>query len=165
MQHDLRLDARIAGSVMAIQAIKGVEIGLGFESAKAPGSQVHDPIHHSADASGPAFGFTRGKNNAGGIEGGITNGMPVVVRAAMKPIPTLIKPLASVDMSKGMAPAEAMYERSDVCAVPAASVVVECVVAFEIARVLIEKLGGDTLEEMKANYENYRRLVIKALGI
>ena len=125
-----KLDGKLAQAVMSIQAIKGVEIGLGFESARTPGSAMHDPIgydHHRDD------GFVRKTNNAGGIEGGMSNGQPIILRAAMKPIPTLLKPLDSVDLTTKL-PAPAVYERSDVCAVPAASVVVENVVAWEIAR-------------------------------
>ena len=138
---------------MAVQAIKGVEIGLGFEAARRPGSQVHDPIHYDPAArETPTLGFARPTNNAGGLEAGMTNGQPLVVRAAKKPISTLRKPLASVNLATKQAE-EAEYERSDVCAVPAASVIVENVVAFEVARALVDKFGGDSLEEMKARWE------------
>jgi chorismate synthase len=157
-QWDRKLDGRIAQAVMSIQAIKGVEIGLGFEAARRPGSQVHDPIRFDpAVAGGPSLGFTRPTNNAGGLEGGTTNGQPVVVRAAMKPISTLRKPLESVNL-KTRAPEEAAYERSDVCAVSAAGVIVENVVAFEIAAALVEKFGNDSLTEMKARSELYLQL-------
>jgi chorismate synthase len=157
-QWDRKLDGRIAQAVMSIQAIKGVEIGLGFEAARRPGSQVHDPIHFDpAVAGGPSLGFTRPTNNAGGLEGGTTNGQPVVVRAAMKPISTLRKPLESVNL-KTRVPEEAAYERSDVCAVSAAGVIVENVVAFEIAVALVEKFGNDSLTEMKARSELYLQL-------
>ena len=143
VQWDARLDGRLAGAVMAVQAIKGVEIGLGFAAARRPGSLVHDEILPGAK------GLTRGSNNAGGIEGGISNGQTVVLRAAMKPIPTLRKPLRSVNLRTAEATA-ASYERSDVTAVPAASVVVEAVVAFEIARALLEKFPADTVTELRA---------------
>lgn len=149
VQYDRRLDGRIAQAVMSIQAIKGVEIGLGFKVAELPGSQVHDELFYD-----PSRGFYRETNRAGGIEGGITNGEPIIIRAAMKPIPTLYKPLRSVDLLT-KEPYEASVERSDVCAVPAATVVGEAVVAFEIARSLIEKFGGDSLAEMKRNYDSY----------
>ncbi len=150
-----KLDARLAYAVMSIQAIKGVEIGLGFSVASRPGSQVHDPIRfEAAKVGGSSLGFTRDTNNAGGTEGGMTNGQPVVVRAAMKPISTLLRGMPSVDLNTKQAQQSA-YERSDVCAVPAASVVLENVVAFEIARALCDKFAGDTLREMRAAYDEY----------
>lgn len=148
-QWDRRLDGRLAGALMSIQAIKGVEVGLGFAGAALPGSQVHDEIFYSRER-----GFYRRTNRAGGLEGGVTNGEPLVVRAAMKPIPTLHKPLRSVDLVS-KEPFEASVERSDVCAVPAACVVGEAAVAWELAVACLEKFGGDTLEEMKKNYQNY----------
>jgi len=153
IQWDRRLDSRLAHAFIGIQAVKGVEIGDGFELAKRPGAEVMDEIF-------PAPGLTRKgsvvrrTNHAGGIEGGITNGMPVIVRAAMKPIPTQRKPLRSVDIVSGE-PFEAVYERSDVCAVPAASVIGEAVMSLVIADAFLEKFGGDSMEETKANYENY----------
>ena len=157
-QWDLKLDGRLAQAVMAVQAIKGVEIGLGFEAARRRGSQVHDPIvYDAAQKETPSLGYTRPTNNAGGLEAGMTNGQPLVVRAAKKPISTLRKPLASIDLAT-KEPAEASYERSDVCAVPAASVIVENVVAFEIARALIDKFGGDSLDEMKARWQLFQDL-------
>lgn len=146
---DRRLDGRLARAVMSIQAIKGVEIGLGFAAAKLPGSMVQDEIFYTAGR-----GFYRETNRAGGIEGGMTNGEPVVVRAAMKPIPTLRKPLRTADLVSKEA-AEAAYERSDVCAVPAACAIAEAVVAWEIARACIEKFGGDTLQEVKESLAVY----------
>jgi chorismate synthase len=137
-----RLDARLAWAVMSIPAIKGVEIGPAFENACRSGTQVHDEIY--TDGHG---GIERRTNRAGGFEGGMTNGMPVVVRAAMKPIPTTVTPLRSVDLATGR-PAETQYQRSDVCAVPAASIVGEAMVAWVLADALLEKLGGDSLEEM-----------------
>ena len=152
-----KLDGRLARAVMSIQAIKGVEFGLGFGAAERPGSQVHDPIGFDANArDGSALGYVRATNNAGGIEGGMTNGQPLVLRAAMKPISTLKKPLASVNL-RTKAAEEATYERSDVCAVPAASVVVEAVVATELAGAMIEKFSGDSLRQMTASYEAWRR--------
>lgn len=155
-QWDLRLDARLASALMSVQAIKGVELGLGCTAANKFGSEVHDEIFYekqtkSASLSG---GFRRLTNNAGGIEGGISNGEPIVVKAYMKPIPTLRKPLRSVDLLT-KEPITATYERSDVCAVPAASVVCEAMVAFEVARAFLEKFGGDSIEEVKRNYEGY----------
>ncbi|WP_418792545.1 chorismate synthase [Phosphitispora sp. TUW77] len=149
VQYDRRLDGRLAQAVMSIQAIKGVEFGIGFGAGRLPGSQVHDELFYS-----PSNGFHRTTNRAGGLEGGITNGEPLVLRAVMKPIPTLYKPLRSVDMHT-KEPYEASIERSDVCAVPAAVVVGEAVVSFEIARSIIEKFGGDCLVELKRNYDAY----------
>ena len=152
-QWDQKLDGRIAQAVMAVQAIKGVEIGLGFEAACRRGSEVHDPIHYDPKQTAEAtLGFTRPRNNAGGLEAGMTNTQPIVVRAAMKPISTLAHPLPSVNLRTKQAE-KASYERSDVCAVSAASVVVENVVAFEIARALVDKFGGDSLAELVARWK------------
>ena len=157
-QWDRKLDGRLAQVVMAIQAIKGVEIGLGFEAARRRGSQVHDPIRYDpSQVDGPTLGYTRPTNNAGGLEAGMTNGQPLVVRAAMKPISTLARPLGSVNLKTKQAE-PAAYERSDVCAVPAASVIAENVVAFEVARALVEKFGNDSLQEMKARWELFHAL-------
>ncbi len=157
-QWDRKLDGRLAQAVMAVQAIKGVEIGLGFEAARRRGSQVHDPIQFDASKrGGPSLGFTRPTNNAGGLEAGMTNGQPLVIRAAMKPISTLRKPLESVNL-RTKQPEEAAYERSDVCAVSAASVIVENVVAFEVAAAVVDKFGGDSVEEMRARYALYHEL-------
>lgn len=147
---DRKLDSRLAGALMGIQAIKGVEIGLGFSAAALAGSQVHDEIFYSQDQ-----GFYRRTNGAGGIEGGISNGEPVVLRAAMKPIPTLYKPLLSVDLSS-KEPFAASVERSDVCAVPAACVVGEAVVAWELAVALADKFGGDSLGEIKERVKHWQ---------
>lgn len=153
-----RLDARLAGEVMGIQAFKSVEIGLGKEAAARHGSAVHDPIRFDfARIETPSLGFLRDSNNAGGLEGGMTNGAPVVVRGAMKPISTLLRGMPSVNLNTKQAETSA-YERSDVCAVSAASVVLENVVAFEIARALLEKFGGDSLDEARANYEHWLRI-------
>jgi chorismate synthase len=155
-QWDKRLNARLAYALMGIQAIKGVETGLGFETARRPGSEVMDEIFYKGqtgefESSG---GFYRKSNNAGGIEGGMSNGMPVIVRAAMKPIPTLKSPLLSVDI-KTKKKFKAAYERSDVCAVPAASVIGEAVTAFVIADSFLEKFGGDSMKEIRRNYKGY----------
>ena len=152
-QWDRRLNARLAMALMSIQAMKGVEIGMGFESARRFGSDVHDEIFYDQKT-----GFIRGTNNAGGLEGGITNGQPIVLRTAMKPIATLYAPKKSVDI-RTKEPLEATIERSDICTVPAAGVVGEAVVAFELAAAMVEKFGGDTLEEMRRNYESYQAYV------
>jgi chorismate synthase len=160
-QWDRKLDGKLAQAVMAVQAIKGVEIGLGFEAARRRGSQVHDPIVYDAVQQDTLnLGYTRPTNNAGGLEAGMTNGQPLVIRAAKKPISTLRKALESVNLTTKQAEA-ASYERSDVCAVPAASVIIENVVAFEIAAALIDKFGGDSLLEMKDRYERYLEMARK----
>ena len=152
---DLRLDSRLAAAVMGIQAFKGVEIGLGMQAALRTGSQVHDPILFDASLRGEShLGFVRPSNNAGGLEGGMTNGMPIVVRGAMKPISTLLRGMPSVDLRTHES-TQSQYERSDISAIAAASVVMENVVAFEIARALREKFGGDSLGEMRANYDSF----------
>ena len=168
---DRKLDARLAGILMSIPAVKGVEIGLGFEAARRPGSAVHDPIQPGANAgqaggegappvSGDARGgFARRSNNAGGLEGGMTTGEPLVVRVAMKPISTLMAPLPTVDLASG-APASAQSERSDVTAVPAMGVIAEALVAIVLADAMLEKFGGDSLTEMKRNVAAY----VAALG-
>jgi chorismate synthase len=160
-QWDRKLDGRLAQALVSIQAMKGVEIGLGFEMARRRGSQVHDEIFFDpakmVSEGTPRImptGFYRGSNNSGGTEGGMTNGAPLVVRVAMKPISTLMSPLQSVDL-RSKQPTDASVERSDVCAAPAAAVVGESVVAFEVARAFLEKFGGDSLREIKRNYENY----------
>ncbi len=149
IQWDKRVDGRIAQAMMSVQAIKGVEIGLGFESGERFGSEVHDEIGWSE-----TYGYFRYSNNLGGTEGGITNGMPVVVRCVMKPIPTLTKPLRSVDIQT-KEEVKAGKERSDVVAVPAASVVGEAMLAIVLADALLEKLGGDFMEEIKDRFERY----------
>ncbi len=150
---DRKLDGRLAGALMSVQAVKGVEVGLGFAAAGMPGSRVHDEIFYRRGE-----GYYRKTNRAGGIEGGMTNGNPVVVRAAMKPIPTLYKPLGSVDIVT-REPFGASVERSDICAVPAARVVGEAVVAWEIARACLEKFGGDCMEEIRERWAAYARRV------
>ncbi len=158
-QWDRKLDGRLAQAAMAIQAIKGVEIGLGFEAARRPGSQVHDPIHYNAGhTDNPDFGFERPTNYAGGLEAGMTNGQTLVVRAAMKPIATLRKPLDSVN-TQTKENVTASYERSDVCAVSAASVVLENVIAFEIASALVDKFGGDSLFEVRERIALFQKLI------
>jgi chorismate synthase len=164
---DRKLDGRLAGMLMSIPAVKGVEIGMGFEAARRPGSEVHDPIeagpHGLAGQRGsgtdPRGGFRRTSNNAGGMEGGITTGEPVVVKVAMKPIATLMSPLPTVDLTSGQA-AKAVSERSDVTAVPAMGVIAEAVVALVLADAMLEKFGGDSLSEMRRNYDGY----VAALG-
>ena len=144
-----RLDARLAAALMGIQAVKGVEVGAGFELAERRGSEAHDEI--LADADGTLY---RETNHAGGIEGGISNGEPVVVRAAMKPLPTLMRPLRSVDLETGE-PGEALVERSDVAAVEALAVVAEAAVAFELARAAREKFGGDSVADFVGAWRAY----------
>lgn len=153
-QWDRRLGARLAMAAMSIQAMKGVEIGMGFEAARRFGSEVHDEIYYEQGGKQ----FVRKTNNAGGLEGGITNGQPIVLRVAMKPISTLYSPKKSVDIET-KEPFDATVERSDICTVPAAGVVGEAVVAFEMANAMIEKFGGDSLEEMKRNYDAYQAYV------
>ncbi|WP_183467661.1 chorismate synthase [Mycolicibacterium iranicum] len=149
---DNRLDSQLAGAVMGIQAIKGVEIGDGFETARRRGSVAHDEIYPGPD------GVIRSTNRAGGLEGGMTNGLPVRVRAAMKPISTVPRALATIDMTTGEE-AVAIHQRSDVCAVPAAGVVVETMVALVLARAALQKFGGDSLGETRANIDSYLRAV------
>lgn len=150
VHYDRKLDAKIAASVMSINAFKGVEFGLGFEMARRPGSEVHDEIVWSEEA-----GYTRSTNNLGGFEGGMTTGMPIIVRGVMKPIPTLYKPLKSVDIET-KEPFQASIERSDSCAVPAASIVAEHVVAFEAANALLEQFDADQLPRLKENIESFK---------
>jgi len=147
---DRKLDGRLAQAFCSIHAIKGAEIGMGFEAARRPGSQVHDEILFDRDA-----GFSRRTNSAGGLEGGVTNGQPVIVRAVMKPIATLRRPLQSVDVETKEV-VEAVVERSDVCAVPAAGVVGEAMMAITLAQAVLEKFGGDSLEEIRRNYQGYQ---------
>jgi chorismate synthase len=169
---DRKLDGRLAGMLMSIPAVKGVEIGMGFEAARRPGSEVHDAIESGAAgqqgggagrgaqrAPDPRGGFRRPTNNAGGLEGGITTGEPVVVKLAMKPIATLMSPLPTIDLASGQ-PAKAVSERSDVTAVPAMGVIAEALVALVLADAMLEKFGGDSLAEMRRNYDGY----VAALG-
>jgi len=157
-QWDKKLDGLLAQAVMSVQAVKGVEIGLGFEVARRRGSEVHDPIvYDPAQAATPTLGYARPTNNAGGLEGGMTNGQPIVIRAAMKPISTLARPLESVNL-RTKEPEAAAYERSDVCAIAAASVILENVAAMEIARALVDKFGGDSLAEMQARWKLFHEM-------
>ncbi|WP_240371171.1 chorismate synthase [Anoxybacteroides rupiense] len=151
VHYDRKLDAKIAAAMVSINAFKGVEIGIGFEAAQLPGSAVHDEITWDREV-----GFRRRTNRAGGFEGGMTTGMPIVVRGVMKPIPTLYKPLESVDIET-KEPFAASIERSDSCAVPAASVVAEAVVAWEIAAAIVDQFGQDRMDLIKANMEQMRR--------
>jgi chorismate synthase len=154
-QWDRKLDGRIAQAVVSINAFKGVEFGLGFEAGRRLGSEVHDEIMWSEEK-----GFYRATNRLGGFEGGMTTGEPIVVRGVMKPIPTLYKPLQSVDIDT-KEPFEASIERSDSCAVPAACVVMENVVAWEVAQALLEKFPSDTMEELVEQLERYRERVLR----
>jgi chorismate synthase len=170
---DRKLDGRLAGMLMSIPAVKGVEIGMGFEAARRPGSEVHDPIERGEREkreesvqgkappakADPRGGFRRPTNNAGGLEGGITTGEPVVVTVGMKPISTLMSPLPTIDLQSGQ-PAKAVSERSDVTAVPAMGVIAEALVALVLADAMLEKFGGDSLVEMRRNYDGY----VAALG-
>ncbi|HDR4297688.1 TPA: chorismate synthase [Bacillus anthracis] len=149
VHYDRKLDAKLAAAIMSINAFKGVEIGIGFEAAHRPGSEVHDEILWNEE-----HGYTRRTNNAGGLEGGMTTGMPIVVRGVMKSIPTLYKPLQSVDIDT-KEPFTASIERSDSCAVPAASVVAEAVVAWELATALIEQFGLDRMDLIRENIEKH----------
>jgi len=160
-QWDRKLDGRLARALMSIQAIKGVEIGIGFEGARRRGSQVHDEIFFDLKQKTSqrtprigSTGFYRGSNNSGGTEGGMSNGSPLVAHVAMKPISTLMSPLQSVDI-RSKQPVDASVERSDVCAAPAAAVVGESVMAFELALTFLEKMGGDSLDEIMRNYQGY----------
>ena len=148
-----RLTSQLGAAVLSIPAIKGVEFGLGFQAAKLPGSKVHDEI-----TLDPKRGFTRGGNNAGGLEGGMTTGLPLVITAAMKPIPTLMRPLKTVNIDT-LEPEEASKERSDVCAVPAAAVVAEAEVAFVLAEAYLEKFGRDNMTDIRAAIKSYRQRV------
>jgi len=142
---DAKLDGRLAQALMSIPAVKGVELGLGFEAARRKGSEVHDEI---------LPGLSRASNRAGGTEGGMTTGEPLVARVAMKPISTLMSPLRTVDLKTG-GPAQAQSERSDVTAVPAMGVIAEAMVSLVLAQALLEKFGGDALSETKRNFEGY----------
>ncbi len=147
---DARLDGRLGQALLGIQAIKGVELGAGFELGTVPGSQAHDEIFHSEER-----GYFRRTNRSGGLEGGMTHGGPLVVRAVMKPISTLTRPLASVDTAT-KEPRKAFKERSDICAVPAAAVIAEAAVAFVLAQALLEKFGGDSMGHLDAAIAHYR---------
>ncbi|MBI3735084.1 chorismate synthase, partial [Candidatus Sumerlaeota bacterium] len=160
MNWDEKLDGKIGQIIMSTQAMKGVEIGWGFGGAQRRGSEVHDPIYHSPNPAdmppghGPSGGFYRKTNRAGGLEGGMTNGEPLIVRAAKKPISTLMRPIQSVDF-KTKESFDSSKERSDVCALPAAAVIGESQLAFVIAEAFLAKFGGDSLGEVRRNYEGY----------
>lgn len=159
---DRKLDGRIGAAMMSIHAVKGVEIGSGFDAARRRGSEVHDEIHFSSDR--PLAGnLSRNTNRAGGLEGGMTNGEPLTVRVAMKPISTLMRPLATVDIKTGEA-ASAVAERSDVTAVPAMGVIAEAMLAFVIAQAVIEKFGGDSLAELIRNRDGYLASIAERRG-
>ena len=158
VQWDRKLDGRLAQALMSIQAIKGVEVGLGFEMSSKFGSEGMDEIFYRAKSKNTIAGFYRKTNNSGGIEGGMTNGMPVILRAAMKPIPTLRKPLRSFDIITKK-PVQAAYERSDICAVPAAAVIGEAMAALTVADAFLEKFGGDSMSETLRNYNSYMKYV------
>jgi len=147
---DTRLDAKLAQAIVSMQAVKGVEVGFATDGAASFGSKVQDTIHYSREDRQ----FTRGANRAGGLEGGMTNGQDIIVRGLLKPISTLRRPLESVDLTT-REPALAAYERSDVAVVPAAGVIGEAMVAIVLASAAIEKFGGDSLKEMRRNFEGY----------
>ena len=153
-QWDERLDALLAGAVMSLQAVKAVEIGSGIAAAASPGSAVHDEIGYGERTN--FYGFTRAHNNAGGIEGGVSNGEEIRVRGYLKPISTLRRPLQSVDFAT-REPVRAAYERSDVCVVPAAGVAAEAMVALTLSRCALDKFGGDSMVETLRNFEGYRQ--------
>lgn len=160
VQWDRRLDAHLASALMSIPGVKAVEIGEGIEVSKKKGSTVHDEIFIQEESEKDSFRYQRKTNRAGGIEGGITNGEEVVMRVYLKPIPTLINPLRSIDFTTKKE-TTAIYQRSDICVVPAASIVGEAVAAWEITAAFLEKFGGDSLAEIKKNYENYKESLRK----
>jgi chorismate synthase len=148
-----KLDGRLAGAALSVQAMKGIEFGDGFAVAAVPGSQAHDQMHPLAEGQG--MGVTRPTNHAGGIEGGMTNGAPILMRVAMKPLPTLMRPLDSVDLATGQ-PTKAHAERSDVCAVPAAAIVLEAAIAFELAAVIRMQFGSQAMVDVVDGMQAYR---------
>lgn len=152
VHYDRKLDSKLAGAMVSINAFKGVEFGIGFEAARKPGSEVHDEI-----AWDPDKGYYRKTNRLGGLEGGMSTGMPIVIRGVMKPIPTLYKPLQSVDIET-KEPFSASIERSDSCAVPAAAVVAENVIAWELASAIVDQFYSDRFETLKASVEQQRHL-------
>jgi chorismate synthase len=164
MQWDKRLEAKLAMAVMSVQAIKGVEVGDAFENAKRLGTQAHDAMRLSPLPQGEGAGVRvmRSSNRAGGIEGGISNGQPIVIRAAMKPIATTLLPQQTVDLAVG-ADSPTRYERSDFCPVPRAVPILEAMTAFVLADALLEKLGGDSLAEMKPRFESLRKATLDDL--
>jgi chorismate synthase len=156
MQYDRKLDADIAFNLMSINAVKGIEIGAGFSAAEQTGSEIHDEIIFNKR------GFLRSSNNAGGIEGGISNGLPIVVRSAMKPIATLAKPLNTVDLST-LSKVSSRYERSDITAVPACAVISESMLAWVLAKHFLIKFGGDSIEETKDNFDSYTKKTLNRI--
>jgi len=165
MQWDGRLEAKLAMAIMSVQAIKGVEVGDAFENARLPGTRVHDPIHLSSFPEGEGSGvraITRNSNRAGGTEGGVSNGQPLIIRAAMKPIATTLTPQHTVDLASGQE-SPTKYERSDFCPVPRAVPILEAMVAFVLAGTLLEKLGGDSMDEMKPRFEALRKATLEDL--
>ena len=160
VQWDRRLDARLASAFMSIPGVKAVEIGKGIDASEKKGSDVHDEIFAQEESEKDSFRYYRKTNRAGGIEGGVTNGEKVVIRAYLKPIPTLINPLRSIDFATKKE-TKAIYQRSDICVVPAASVVGEAAAAWEIAAAFLEKFSGDSLLEIKENYKNYKKRLQK----
>jgi chorismate synthase len=166
VQWDKRLEAKLAMALMSVQAIKGVEVGDAFENAKRIGTQAHDPIDLRPSTSDSSTGseqrLQRSSNRAGGIEGGVSNGQPIVIRAAMKPIATTLLPQPTVDLASG-AESPTKYERSDFCPVPRAVPILEAMVAFVLADALIEKLGGDSINEMKPRFESLRKATLEDL--
>lgn len=156
VQWDKRLEARLAQAIMSVQAIKGVEVGDAFENARLPGTQAHDPMELKGSE------IRRSSNRAGGIEGGISNSQPIVIRAAMKPIATTLTPQQTVDVARGEN-SPTKYERSDFCPVPRAAPILEAMAAFVLADALIEKLGGDSLDEMKPRFEALRKAALEDL--
>ena len=155
VQGDRRLQSLLAAAILAVPAIRGMEVGLGFAAAGLPGSKVHDPLGHDAER-----GYWRGSNRAGGIEGGISTGQPIVVRAAMKPISTLREPLDSVDMGTHR-PVKSRFERSDVCAVPAVGIVLEAVVALTLADAALDRFGGATVGDLTAAVDAFKRRILE----
>jgi chorismate synthase len=164
MQWDRRLEAQLALAVMSVQAIKGVEVGDAFANARLPGTQAHDAItlKHSNPSTGSAQRLERSTNRAGGTEGGISNGQPILIRAAMKPIATTLTPQKTVDLAAGEN-ASTKYERSDFCPVPRAVPILEAMVAFVLADALIEKLGGDSMNEMRPRFASLRKATLEDL--
>jgi chorismate synthase len=160
VQWDRRLDAALAAAIMSIQSVKGVEIGLGFEQTRRLGSEVHDVV----EGRSPDGTWIHRTNNAGGLTGGITNGQPLVVRGAVKPISTLARPLASADLLSGEAVEQAHYERSDISVVPAAGVIGEAMVLLTVARFVLEKTGGDSLGEVRDNLERFLARIARRPG-
>jgi chorismate synthase len=150
-----RLTARLGGALFSIPAIKGIEFGLGFESARRPGSEVHDPIVRAAEGEQPFGKYARASNRAGGLEGGMTTGEPLIVRGAMKPIPTLRRGMPTIEFETGES-VRATYQRSDVTSVPACSVVAEAMVALELTAVFLEKFSGDSLAQVEASWSAYQ---------